>query len=582
MLYNAKVQAGTDLFPISAPIPEARMDKASHLGKDHVEPSGINQLEDFDLEIDNIEIKKKNPLKDIEENLIHYTELVRVFKEFRVYNVTLSLKFLEKIQKNNTFSGDDLYLIKRTFDVFYKLNSKMMEFGDLYQFRSSTMAKTFASPEIKLPMVKAHLIWISGNLMVLDHMQEVHRILYQEDGSLRRIIKNTIGDKKIDAEGEKKLKQLTEQINRVVETAENSKFIQQINLVRLISNDLKNALANDQNSLDLLEEIMINRTSIEISQGRREFKLQAFGLNDAIIGFFNKITNFLSGFFGNIAGSIHWRKGYLFENNSALEIATSKLKPMDIILEKSPFVLTDKLIPGHYGHVALYLGTKAQLEEIGMWNHPSIIPYQEEIEKGKTILEAVRPGVRLNTVKDFLNIDELTIVRKIDGLMSPNQISEQITRGLDQMGKSYDFNFDISTLDKIVCSELIYIVFGHVNWPTRYRIGRPTVTPDDIGEVLFQKNTRFKMTDYMVSTQRHKIEMETIGHLADIYEYELRASNGEEIKDPQDPTNSFWKKETKCYMVSEDDPQGPFRNQSVKTRQCKTTYKEYYYEEVGI
>lgn len=90
------------------------------------------------------------------------------------------------------------------------------------------------------------------------------------------------------------------------------------------------------------------------------------------------------------------------------------------------------------------------------------------------------------------------------------------------------------------------------------------------------------MTDYMLSTQRHRIEMENISHLADIYEYEMRASNGEEIKDPQDPTNSFWKKETKCYMVSESNEPGPMREEATKVRQCKTTYKEYYYEEVGI
>lgn len=568
MLYNVKVHADVD--------------KGSFLGDGYVELSTIRQLEDFDSAIDTIDIKKKNPLKDIDENLVQYTALVDIFKNFRVYNVGISLKLLEKIQKNNTFSGDDLYLIKRTFDVFYKLNSKMMDFGDIYQFRSSTMAKTFAAPDIKIPMVKAHLIWLSSNLMVLDHIQEVHRILYQEDGSLRRIIKNTIADQKVDAEGQKKLKNLTEQINRAVETGESSKFSQQVNLVRSIEPELKRVLENDDNALSLLSEVMTNNTSVEIAQGRRDFKISAFGITDAIIGFFNKITNFLSGFFGNIAGSIHWRKGYLYESNAALEIASSKLRPMDIILEKSPFVLTDKLIPGHYGHVAMYLGTKAQLEEIGMWNHPDIIPYQSAIESGLTILEAVRPGVRLNSVKEFLNIDELTIVRKIDGLMSPAQVSEQITRGMDQMGKSYDFNFDISTLDKIVCSELIYIVFGHVNWPTRYRIGRPTITPDDIGEILFMKNTRFQMTDYMVSTQRHRIEMEGIGHLADIYEYELRASNGEEIKDPKDPTNSFWKKETKCYMVSESNDAGPLRDQAAKSRQCKTTYKEYYYEEVGI
>ncbi len=583
VLYNAKVQADSNLFSIRGTSVSKKATPQSisipELKDDHIETSGIHILENYDSEIDNVKIKKKNPLKDIDENLVYYTELVNIFKRFRVYDVGLSLAFLEKIQKNNTFSGDDLYLIKRTFDIFYKINTRMQEFADLYQFKSSAMSRTFASPEIKTPMVKAHLIWLSSSLMVADNMQSVHKILYMEDGSLRRIIKNTIGEKKIDAEGEKRLKALTNQINSAIEVIESSRFTQQINLVRSISADLKFILEDSENALALLQEIMINQTSTEISQGRRDFRLSAFGFNDAVIGFFNKITNILSGFFGNIAGSIRWREGYLYNNKEVAAIAEKSLRPMDIILEKSPFVLTDKLIPGHYGHVALYLGTKEQLDEIGMWNHPSLIPYQNDILQGKTILEAVRPGVRLNSIKEFMNIDEFSIVRKIDGLMSPIQVSEQITRGIDQMGKSYDFNFDISTLDKIVCSELIYVVFGHVNWPTRYRIGRPTITPDDIGEVLFQKNTRFTMIDYVLSTKRHVIQKEKIGHLADIYEYELRASDGEEIKDPQDPSNSFWKKETKCYKVSQEamDDRGRF-----SYRQCKTTYKEYQYEEVGL
>lgn len=544
------------------------------------EETAVHPLSIYEGDIDSIQIKKKNPLKDINENLQNYARLVQIFTEFRSYNIHLSQDLLAKIKKNNTFSGNDLYLIKKTFDLFYKLNSKMLEFGDTYQFRESTMQKSFAAPKQKLPMIKAHLIWLSSNLMVIDHIQEVHKILYLEDGSLRRIIKNSIGDKKIDAEGKKKLTALTAQINQVVAIAESDKFREQIILVRSITNELEQILQFDKNALMLLTEINANTTSMEIAQGREDFKISAFGLEDYFLSFLGKITNALSGFFGNIAGSIQWRKGFLFDNEPALEIAEGALRPMDIILEKSPFVLTDKFIPGHYGHVALYLGTKKQLEEIGMWNHPEIIPFQKQIEEGRTILEAVRSGVRLNTVKDFMNIDEFTVMRKLNGLESTEQISEQITRGIDQMGKSYDFNFDISTLDKIVCSELIYIVFGHVNWPTRYRVGRPTVTPDDVAEVLFQKGTPFKVTDSMVSTERHHIEMHGINRLADIFEYELRASNGEEIKDPEDPTNSFWKKETKCYTLTAGVP-GQKDPHAGTTRNCRTTYKEFTYEESG-
>ena len=61
-------------------------------------------------------------------------------------------------------------------------------------------------------------------------------------------------------------------------------------------------------------------------------------------------------------------------------------------------------------------------------------------------------------------------------------------RTLDQLGKDYDFNFDVNTLDKIVCSELIYHAFGRINWPVKYVLGRPTISPDNLAEVAYYEN----------------------------------------------------------------------------------------------
>ena len=536
-------------------------------------------IETASSDADRFVIKKKNPLKDIAENTRNYAELMRIFKDLGQSNVQLSLRLLDKIQNHNTLSGDDLYLIKRSFETFTKVNKLMLEFADLYQFRSSTMSKTFARPENKMPMVKSHLIWLSSHALLMDQIESLHKILYLTDGAFRRIFKTSIDVQQLSQKEKEHLKQLGEMVKKIVMTVESAKFQQQVIMVKSIASDLKVILKNDEVAKKVLSEVVENKISKDIAQGRTEFKMKVFAQGDAVIRFFNRVTNILSGLFGNIAGAIHWREGHLLNNETALEIAKKSLRPMDIILEKSPFVLTDKFIPGHFGHVAIYLGTRTQLEEIGMWNHPDIEPYQSDIEAGKTILEAVRPGVRLNSVDAFMNIDEFTIMRKSDGLNSNLQVSEQISRGMNQIGKSYDFNFDISTLDKIVCSELIYIVFGHVSWPTRYRLGRPTVTPDDIAEVMFQKGTHFQMTDYVLSTERHRVELQTLDKLADTFEYELRAENGDVPQDPKDPANSFWKKETKCYNVSVGTSASV--DMDFDRRECKTTYKQYFYEETS-
>jgi hypothetical protein len=536
----------------------------------------LNTVENVETELDKIVLVRDYPMKNIDENLQSFTELIKIFKTAQAHNIALAEALLSKVQDHKTLSGDDLYLIKRTFALFYKLNSKMLEFGTLYQFKGTNMAQSFSSIKDHTLAVKSHLIWLSANVMTMDNMEAAHKIIYDEDSGFRRIFKSSFSKKTLTDSEKATLEELTEQVQSLTNTIESRKFGQQVILVRSISAQIKTDLANIPNALILLDEINTNKIANDLARGRTDFKIAVYGLRDAVVSLFNKITNFLSAFFGNAAGSIRWRTGYLNDNAPAIELAKSTLRPMDILLEKSPFALTDKFIPGHYGHVAIYLGTKTQLESIGMWDHPSIIPYHDDIEAGNTILEAIRPGVHLNSIEGFMNIDEYTIVRKTDGLDSSDRVYEEITRGIDQLGKEYDFNFDISTLDKIVCSELVYIVFGHVTWPTAYRLGRPTITPDDIGDILFQKNTRFKMTDYVISTKRQTLEHQDINFLANIFEYEVRNQDGDVPTDPKDPTNSFWKKETKCYNV------GSTSESSANAKKtCKTTYKEFIYEEAG-
>jgi hypothetical protein len=459
----------------------------------------------------------------------------------------------------------------------------MINFGKIYKPKSALVSRFTKNSRKDLDTLKGNLIWTSSYLLVLDHFRDIYALLYKTDGSLRRIVKNIVSKNSTGVDSDINFKKFTRQMEKIIEVGEGQKFAQQIKFVRAAASELKTQFAREERVLFLISQIEINKTAQDIAQGEPNFPLELYKTSDTLIGLLNKLTNFLSGFFGNIAGSVKWREGFLYNNAEALKLVIKDLRPMDIILEKSPFVLTDKFIPGHFGHVAIYLGTKSELLKINMWNHPSIVPHHEDIEKGRVILEAVRSDVRLNTIEEFLNIDEFTVMRKIDGLLSDDLVYEQIMRGMEQIGKEYDFNFDIATLDKIVCSELIYIVFGNVTWPTTYRVGRTTITPDDIAEVLFQKETKFNIANYVISTKRHSTGTSNIYELAQKYDYEVRAENGSPMTDKSDPTNSFWKNETKCYKVKTAASGPPGKGNSVGHKKvCKSSYKEYQYEEVGI
>ena len=204
----------------------------------------------------------------------------------------------------------------------------------------------------------------------------------------------------------------------------------------------------------------------------------------------------ISGFFGNTMGLFESRKGKLYGNDEVKEHIMSQLKPLDILLEKTPFRLTDKLIPGHFGHVAIWTGTKAELIDMGLWQNEYINKYANEISSPSDpnsknehqIIEALRSGVQLSTLDEFMNIDDFVILRPVFSEENNNAATkEALIMAFRQLGKKYDFNFDVNTTDKIVCSELAYVSFPTIDWPTEKTLGRYNISPDNVAKLAWNK-----------------------------------------------------------------------------------------------
>ena len=181
---------------------------------------------------------------------------------------------------------------------------------------------------------------------------------------------------------------------------------------------------------------------------------------------------------GNTVGLVRWRAGKLKNDEIMLKILQAQLQPGDILLEKTPFALTDKSIPGHFGHAAIYTGTAAQLSEMGALTLPHVQKNLAKIEAGQVVVEALRNGVQLNGLQDFMNIDDIAVLRP--KYISPEARIEAVNLALGNLGKKYDFNFDVNTTETIVCSELIYIVYPQIDFVTKRVLGSYAITPDDI------------------------------------------------------------------------------------------------------
>jgi uncharacterized protein YycO len=212
---------------------------------------------------------------------------------------------------------------------------------------------------------------------------------------------------------------------------------------------------------------------------------------------FDLFLNEISKDFGNTAGLVATRKGKLYDDADVAANIRSTIQPGDILLEKTPFRLTDQLIPGHWGHAAVYIGTEDELEALGVWKALESAPgfsseridaIRQQISDGKVVDEALRDGVQLNTIEHFLNIDDLAIMH--DTVESNETKKERIILTLRQLGKEYDFKFDIETSDKIVCSELIYATY-FLDWETESIAGINTISPDNVAVKSVEDESRF-------------------------------------------------------------------------------------------
>ncbi len=164
---------------------------------------------------------------------------------------------------------------------------------------------------------------------------------------------------------------------------------------------------------------------------------------------------------------------YFISHEVAGEVS-SRLEPGDIMLERREWHLTNLGIPGYWTHAALYLGTLdtldaffADLPELGgasardylaeRWPE-AIAAMAEPGENGfpLAVIEALRPGVVLTSLEASGSCDSLGVLRpRIDRAAKLRAVVD----ALEHFGKPYDYNFDFTSDDSLVCSELIYKAF---------------------------------------------------------------------------------------------------------------------------
>lgn len=501
-------------------------------------------------------------------NASKFLQLQDAIKKQNKLNIAFAKKIQRIVEEKSILNGHELHLLGKILGASHALSARSLEYSSLYNIEQEQMQGKIIKLD-DLSLTKRNLIWLSTHVNLFGLYRDGY-INYYSESKIRRIVKNIL---KADSNKNHKLRELGSMIAHTTSNENRANLRKHLISYKEDLPELKELAKEDKQLsaiIGLIEENPI--TPDLISSQRLKFKSHSF--IDGFVSFLDKTMNIISAFFGNTVGSIRWRKGYLFHDKPTRIRLAAVLQPLDMIFEKTPFALTDTFIPGNFGHAAMYIGSEDQIKKLGMWHHPSVIPHHEALKKGHVIVEALRPGVRTASLEEWMNIDEILILRHPTILKDDKEeVYRMYTRIMEQIGKKYDFNFDVTTTDKVVCSELVYHAFGKINWPTKYIMGRATISPDDVAQVALYKNSPIAFNTYVYSNSKSNIVDLNIDDMAQ------KMGFVKNLKRSTEEVPSYDRVIRKCRKVRRRNlRQGSHRNKHRLITVCKTEYKELDYK----
>lgn len=416
----------------------------------------------------------------VEQSLVARSEMLEIANRLRA-NEDLPL------------ASRDLLTLKSGTEFYLGVREQLYDIANAYEcavdVQDATLERYNIEPELRL---KGLMLSMGAALTLYDNYL-IGIVLFEQDKRLRNVINDPdtgfglIANKLAEATLAANSIEIRHRARRAIEFYEEH---------RLTIDD-----AHDDSDFAYLQALIETSPSYNFVK-----KIRVGEIASSKFVAFERITadtlsettkdgfDLVSGLFGNTVGLHESRKGKLYGDEEAMRNIKSVLQPLDIILEKTPFRLTDKLIPGHFGHVAIWTGTKAELIDAGVWDNLIVKQYADQVSNNSDpnskneaqIIEALRDGVQLNTLEHFINVDDIAILRPV--FVEKNnheEIHEALLMAFRQLGKKYDFNFDVNTTDKIVCSELAYVSYPSVDWPTIETLGRHSISPDNVAQLAW-------------------------------------------------------------------------------------------------
>jgi uncharacterized protein YycO len=430
----------------------------------------------------------------LKKEMYDYRTLAERALTLRAETIRVGERIKERMDRGKPLSGEDLALLNRGIVEHLALRKELMSVAESHEcwleMTDHELKSAAMTPETRF---KGVMLSLSSALVLYDNYL-LAISLFEGDGKLRRILNESDPGYAVKSA---ELAKITMSYNSV---ANRERVRRAIKFFERESRKQKPVLTENSET-DYINTLIVQSPSYTMVRKWSPFYVIGRHLGflgavttDTMTGFERTGVNLFSMVFGNAVGLVETRKGKLYGRKDVLKEIGGTLTAGDILLEKTPFRLTDKLIPGYWGHAAVWIGTEAELKVLGIWDNPVVARYHDEIRERRLVVEALRSGVEMNSLEHFLNIDSFGILRK-PGL-DPKERARTIVQALRQVGKPYDFNFDVESKRSVYCSKLVYLSYCDIEWPTKKSLGRATFTPDDVAIKAAKEGTLQLVTFY--------------------------------------------------------------------------------------
>ena len=138
------------------------------------------------------------------------------------------------------------------------------------------------------------------------------------------------------------------------------------------------------------------------------------------------------------------------------------LQPGDVLVTRKEHAMSNYFLPGYWPHVAMYVGDQR-------------------------VVESMKDGVRVREMSSPFGNDSVAVIRPA---LDEENIQQAIVRARSHVGKPYDFDFDFTRADRLVCTEVVYRSYeglGEMQFSLVRRAGRQTVSAEDLLELALEE-----------------------------------------------------------------------------------------------